>query len=110
MIEDYVSELKKDLPDIEKRLNTGAGTDILEELENEKECEIPSEFIELYKKMNGERSSEYTGFIAGFEFLPLERVIPEIRLFKSLEYEMMEMVQIKYIWRTSMFKNDWNEF
>lgn len=88
-IDNYLSELKKYLPDVEERLNSGTDTNTIRKSEDEVKCKFPSEFIELYSRMNGEDSSEYTGFIAGFEFMPLEKVVSETHFFQSLGEEMM---------------------
>lgn len=90
-IEDYISELKRQLPDIEERLNIGANARELEELEEKVQCKLPPEIKELYARGNGEKSFVYTGFIAGLAFMPLEQVLSEIDYLKSFDDEMMVM-------------------
>lgn len=90
-LDNYISELKKQLPDIEERLNIGANASELEELEVKVQCKLPPEFKELYARGNGEKTSVYTGLIAGLAFMPLEQVLSEFDYLKTSEDEMMVM-------------------
>lgn len=90
-LDNYIAELKKQLPDIEERFNTGADASELKTLEAKVKCKLPLEIKELYARGNGEKPSVYTGFIAGLEFMPLEHVLSEIDFLKTLDDEMMVM-------------------
>lgn len=90
-MEKYLSELRKKLPDMPERLNTGADTKQWKDFAAAVSCEIPSELSELYQKINGENPSVYTGFFAGLAFLPLETALSEFQYFKSVDDELMIM-------------------
>lgn len=90
-MENYLSKLGENLPDLSGRFNIGADAGQWEDFEKSVSCKIPSELSELYKKMNGESSSVYTGFFAGLTFLPLETVLSEFEYFKSTDIELMVM-------------------
>lgn len=85
-LDNYLTELKKQLPDVEERLNPGVVAE--KGVAGVLPCTLPSAFVELYQRINGERPAPFTGFIAGFAFMPLDRVLSEMQLFQTLEYEM----------------------
>lgn len=90
-LEKYLAAVRTKLPDMEERLNGGAGEEDLKRLAAAAVCELPAEFIALYSRFDGEVQTEYTGFFAGFGFLPLERVLSELAFFKKAEVEMTAM-------------------
>ena len=55
-LENYLSVIKKDIPDIEQRLNAGADEKQLEKIAKKARCQLPAEFIEIYKRYDGEDS------------------------------------------------------
>ena len=90
-LEQYLSAVRTKLPDIEERLNGGAGEDGLQQLAAAAGCELPAELTALYSRFDGEVLTAYTGFFAGLSFLPLERVLSELAFFKEAEVEMTAM-------------------
>lgn len=90
-LEKYLSELKKDIPDIAQRLNAGASDAELTKTAEKVGCGLPEEFVELYRHFNGEDKSKCVDFFAGMEFLPLESVMSELEFFGSFEEELTAM-------------------
>ena len=68
----YLDEIKKGIPDIETRLNVGAEEGRLEQLAR-KAGVLPAQLLELYRRFDGEDMAKETGFLAGLQFLPLEK-------------------------------------
>lgn len=90
-LEQYVSVVRTELPDIEARLNSGAKESDLQKLEMAAGCELPRDFVTLYSRFDGEIPAMHTGFLAGLMFLPLERVYAELSFFQNAEEEMTSM-------------------
>ena len=90
-LEQFLSAVRTKLPDIEERLNSGAGEDGIKRLAAAAACELPAELTALYSRFDGEVPAAYTGFFAGLSFLPLERVLSELAFFKKAEVEMTSM-------------------
>ncbi|MDE7477317.1 MAG: SMI1/KNR4 family protein [Lachnospiraceae bacterium] len=87
-LENYLSVIKKDIPDIEQRLNAGADEKQLEKIAKKARCQLPAEFIELYKRYDGEDSSKCVHFFAGMDFLSLDEMSSELDFFKTVDDEM----------------------
>lgn len=109
-LDDYIKEVNKKLPDIKERLNGGCEDATLAELEQLVGAKLPSEFIALYKRFDGEVNSIITGFIGGFDFLPLEKVIEETKFFKSLTDDKLEIVGTEAIMQSKVKVQNWIPF
>lgn len=90
-LEKYLSVIKRQIPNIEERLNGKADKTKLDKIAEEMGCELLPEFVELYSRFDGEDFAEYTGFIAGLEFLSLDGIISHMNFFKNSDYEMTAM-------------------
>lgn len=71
----YLAELQKKIPDIEGRLNAGAGEEQFEQLARKAGYGLPAELLELYRRFDGEDMAGNTGFFAGLQFLSLEKML-----------------------------------
>lgn len=87
----YLAELQKKIPDIEGRLNAGAGEEQLEQLARKAGCGLPAELLELYRRFDGEDMAGNTGFFAGLQFLSLEKMLSDFSFFRGVEDEMTAM-------------------
>lgn len=90
-LEQYLSELKKKLPDVEERLNAGADGQELRNLRLKMGCEIPEELICLYQRYDGEDISRSFGFFGGLQFLPVKSIRQQLDFFQSTEDELTAM-------------------
>lgn len=84
----YLNEVKKGIPDIEMRLNAGAEEGRLEQLARKAGSAIPAQLLELYRRFDGEDMTRWTGFLAGLQFLPLEKALADFAFFQAAEDEM----------------------
>ncbi len=87
----YLAELQKKIPDIEGRLNAGAGEEQFEQLARKAGCGLPAELLELYRRFDGEDMAGNTGFFAGLQFLSLEKMLSDFSFFRGVEDEMTAM-------------------
>lgn len=87
----YLDEVKKGIPDIETRLNAGAEGGRLEQLARKAGGVLPAQLLELYRRFDGEDMAKGTGFLAGLQFLPLEKALADFAFFQGLEDEMTAM-------------------
>ena len=78
----YLDEIKKGIPDIETRLNVGAEEGRLEQLAR-KASVLPAQLLELYRRFDGEDMAKETGFLAGLQFLPLEKALTDFAFLPS---------------------------
>lgn len=81
----YLKLIESNGVDFGKTMQTTTNKNKINELEKLTGCILPDSFKELYEKYNGEKES--LGFIAGFEFLSIEKVIDEYSFFKTCESE-----------------------
>lgn len=105
-MEKYLTEVKKQLPDIEQRLNGGADEDQLELLVQKTGCGIPSELLQLYRRFDGEDMAKNIGFLAGLQFLPLKKVLSDLDFFREVEDELTAM-GTKAICEASLCELNW---
>lgn len=108
-LEKYLSEIKKMLPDIEDRLNSGTSEQQLRNLYLKMGCEIPEELRSLYLRFNGEDLAKAPCFFAGLQFLPVQKVRLELDFFQSAEAELTAM-GTKAIREKPMCKLNWIPF
>lgn len=87
----YLAEIKKKIPDIEQRLNAGAEEGKLGQLAREAGCTLPDQLLEVYRRFDGEDMSRVTGFLAGLQFLPLEKVLSDFAFFREVDEEITAM-------------------
>lgn len=87
----YLAELQKKIPNIEGRLNAGAGEEQFEQLARKAGCGLPAELLELYRRFDGEDMAGNTGFFAGLQFLSLEKMLSDFSFFRGVEDEMTAM-------------------
>ena len=87
----YLKEVKKGIPDIETRLNAGADESRLEQLARNAGGALPAQLLGLYRRFDGEDMAKGTGFLAGMQFLPLEKALADFAFFQGLEDEMTAM-------------------
>lgn len=87
----YLDEVKKGIPDIETRLNAGANKGQLEQLAQKAGGMLPAQLLELYRRFDGEDMAKGTGFLAGLQFLPLEKALADFAFFQGLADEMTAM-------------------
>ena len=87
----YLEEVKKGIPDIEARLNVGANEGQLEQLAQKAGGVLPAQMLELYRRFDGEDMAKGTGFLAGLQFLPLEKALADFAFFQGLADEMTAM-------------------
>lgn len=90
-LERYLSEIKKQYPDVEQYLNSGAEERQLQELALKAGCELPADFVDLYSRFNGEDWEKSPMFMAGMQFLPLENVLSNMEFFHNAEDEFTAM-------------------
>lgn len=90
-LEKYLTEVKKEIPDIEQRLNGGADEGQLRQLAQKTGCELPAELSQLYRRFDGEDMAKNVGFLAGLQFLPLEKVLSDLDFFRGVEDELTAM-------------------
>lgn len=90
-LQKYLDEIKKRLPDVEKRLNARADEGQLEKLRSMVNCEIPEELLELYRCFDGEIMEKELCFFAGLQFMPLDMVLYELEFFRGAEDELTAM-------------------
>lgn len=90
-LEKYLTEVKKGIPDTEQRLNGGADEEQLRQLAEKTGCELPAELLQLYRRFDGEDMSKNIGFLAGLQFLPLDRVLSDLEFFRGAEDELTTM-------------------
>lgn len=105
-LEKYLTEVKKGIPDIEQRLNGGAEEGQLKQLAQKAGCELPAELIQLYRRFDGENMAGNIGFLAGLQFLPLEKVLSDLDFFRGVEDELTAM-GTKAISEASMCGLNW---
>lgn len=90
-LEKYLTEVKKGIPDTEQRLNGGADEEQMRQLAQKAGCELPAELLQLYRRFDGEDMSKNIGFLAGLQFLPLDRVLSDLEFFRGVEDELTAM-------------------
>ena len=87
----YLDEVKKGIPDIETHLNARANKGQLEQLAQKAGGVLPAQLLELYQRFDGEDMAKGTGFLAGLQFLPLEKALADFAFFQGLADEMTAM-------------------
>ena len=87
-LDKYLIEVKQGISDIEQRLNGGADERQLEKLAQKAGCKLPAELIQLYRRFDGEDMAKNIGFLAGLQFLPLEKVLSDLDFFHGVEDEL----------------------
>lgn len=90
-LEKYLTEVKKGIPDIEQRLNGGADEGQLKQLTQRLGCELPAELLQLYRRFDGEDMAKNIGFLAGMQFLPLQKALSDLDFFRGVEDELTTM-------------------
>lgn len=90
-LEKYLTEVKKGIPDTEQRLNGGADEEQLRQFAEKTGCELPAELLQLYRRFDGEDMAKNIGFLAGLQFLPLNRVLSDLEFFRGAEDELTTM-------------------
>lgn len=79
----YLKEIKRGIPDIETRLNAGADEGRLEQLARNAGAVLPAQLLNLYRRFDGEDMAKETGFLAGLQFLPLEKALTDFAFLPS---------------------------
>lgn len=90
-LERYLTEVKKGIPDMERRLHGGADEEQLRQLAQKAGCELPAELLQLYRRFDGEDMTKNIGFLAGLQFLPLNKVLSDLDFFRGSEDELTAM-------------------
>lgn len=90
-LEKYLAEVKKGIPDIEQRLNGGTDEGQLRQLAQKAGCELPEELLQLYRRFDGEDMAKNIGFLAGLQFLPLQKVLSDLDFFRGADDELTAM-------------------
>lgn len=106
MIDKYIEELTK-ICAITEPLKVSGDEIALEKLKSKIKAELPKPFESFYKKYDGE--ANISGFVAGFELLPINRVISEFDFLKKSGIEF-EAIGTEAISDKPTSKNKWIPF
>ncbi|MCR5607474.1 MAG: SMI1/KNR4 family protein [Lachnospiraceae bacterium] len=106
MVEKYIEEIIKKCV-VSEPLRVNENEESVEKLEKKIKAELPESFAKFYKKYDGEANIE--GFVAGFELLPLDRVIHEYDFLKESGIEF-DAVGTEAISDKPISKNKWVPF
>ncbi len=106
MVEKYLEAVNKKC-EVSEPLRINENEADFEKLEKKVKAEFPESFARFYKKYDGEANLE--GFAAGFELLPLNRVIEEFDFLKKSGIEF-DAVGTQAISDKPVPKNKWIPF
>lgn len=89
--------LDENSPSLKKSLNPPASQADLKEVEALLKAELPSEFIELYRRYDGQNTSVHANFFYGLPFLPIREGKREYENLVAQNMEYIPQMSYRYI-------------
>ncbi len=99
-----IQEISKEIPEVTLLLEKGADENQIKELTKRLEVEVPKSLVELYTLYNGEKQD--LGFMAGFEFLSIEKLLNEYAFLAHVEEEL-DIIGTDYIQQKPIAQCKW---